>query len=81
MQEVIVYRNPGEAAIWHALQNGEFFPVIVGIIVFFAVFLLANRFVVEKFFSWRARGTPTTVNLVVSAILGIVVVMWMLSRI
>lgn len=42
MQEIIVYRNPLEAAMWHGIMDGSFFPVIVGVLVFFAVFLGLN---------------------------------------
>lgn len=43
MQEIIVYRNPMQAALWHTIMSGDFFPVIVGVVVFFLVFLGANR--------------------------------------
>jgi hypothetical protein len=43
MQEIIVYRNPMEASVWNAIMSGDFFPVIVGVVVFFLVFLGANR--------------------------------------
>lgn len=43
MQEVIIYRNPMEAAMWNAIMDGSFFPVIVGVVVFFCVFLATNR--------------------------------------
>ncbi len=43
MQEIIVYRNPLEAALWSAIMGGSFFPVIVGVVAFFCVFLAVNR--------------------------------------
>lgn len=43
MQEIIVYRNPMEAALWSTIMSGDFFPVIVGVVVFFLVFLGVNR--------------------------------------
>ena len=43
MQEIIVYSNPMEAALWNTIMSGDFFPVIVGVAVFFLVFLGANR--------------------------------------
>lgn len=27
MQEIIVYRNPLEAALWSAIMDGSFFPM------------------------------------------------------
>ena len=33
MTEIIVYRNPAEAALWQMLSGGEFFPVFAGAIV------------------------------------------------
>ena len=53
MQEIIVYRNPLEAAMWNSFMNGDFFPVMVGIAVFFAVFL-ASHAVACKI--WGSRG-------------------------
>ena len=32
MTEIIVYRNPAEAALWQMLSGGEFFPVFAGAI-------------------------------------------------
>ena len=80
MQQIIVYRNPMEAAFWDMMSGGTFFPVIVAIVVFFAVFLTADRFVVERF-PRRTRGTVTNINLVVSGLVGIGVAVWMFSRI
>ena len=45
MTEIIVYRNPAEAALWQMLSGGEFFPVFAGAIVgVFAVMLAAKVF-------------------------------------
>ena len=41
MTEIIVYRNPAEAALWQMLSGGEFFPVLVGVL---AVMLAAKVF-------------------------------------
>ena len=51
MQEIIVYRNPLEAALWSAIMNGSFFPVIVGVVAFFCTFLVVNQ-VLNKGRSW-----------------------------
>ena len=53
-QSIIVYRTPLEQQMWEALMNGQLFPIIVGTIVFFIVFLIANG-VMNKFIhgAWR----------------------------
>ena len=75
MQEVIVYRNPAEAAFWHAMQGGEFFPVIAGAIVFFIVFLTLNAVFEWRWGSWgKGASTRTNIALVVGALSGILTV-------
>lgn len=71
MQSIIVYRNPLEAMLWQGFMDGSFFPIIVGVVVFFAVLLTINKVVVERYFGWSRRGTPTNVNLAVSAAIAI----------
>ena len=45
MTEIIVYRNPAEAALWQMLSGGEFFPVLAGAIVgVLAVMLAAKQY-------------------------------------
>lgn len=79
MQSIIVYRNPVEAAFWEGAAQAEFFPIIVGIVAFFAVFILANSFIVTRFFSWRNREVATKINLAVSAMIAVTVCykMWL----
>jgi len=43
MQEIIVYRNPAEAAFWNLASNGQFFPIIAGIVVGLIVMLVLNH--------------------------------------
>ena len=79
MQEIIVYRNPLEAAMWHTVMSGEFFPVIAGVVVFFAVFLPLNHFLSQRFGSWGKTGKQVSYfSLGVGAVLGITTVrlMW-----
>lgn len=38
-QEIIVYRNPGEKAFWDFIMSANAFPLMIGVVVFFAVFL------------------------------------------
>lgn len=77
--EFIVYRNPLEAQMWHMLQGGSFFIVICGILAFFTSFLLLN-YLTERVLSldYRQRQTATTVNLILGAIVGIAVIVYMI---
>lgn len=79
MQEVIIYRNPLEAQMWHMLQGGSFFIVICGILAFFATFLILNTFT-ERILrlSWESRGTASIVNLFIGAVVGIGVIVFMI---
>ena len=52
MQEIIVYRNPAEAALWQLLMSGEFFVVLCGILAFFAVFLGMHAVMTRIWGSW-----------------------------
>ncbi len=79
MQEVIVYRNPLEAAMWHAMMAGEFFPIIVGIVVFFAVFLTAHGLMVKRWGSWgKGAAQRSYAALAIGAVAGILTIwkMW-----
>ena len=79
MQEIIVYRNPMEAAMWHSLSNGELFPVLCGIIVFFATFLFTNAVMNKIWGSWgKAAAMRTNAALVFGALSGIMVIWKML---
>ena len=43
MNEIIVYRNPGEAAFWNLITTSpNAFPVIAGIVVFFVTLTVIN---------------------------------------
>lgn len=68
MQEVIIYRNPAEAALWNAIMGGSFFPVIVGIVVFFCVFLTANRLLNKG----RSFGVDVPRNTNIALAIGVV---------
>jgi uncharacterized integral membrane protein len=74
MQSIIVYRNPMEAAFWESMSGGAMFPIMVGIVVFFAVFLTVHVQIVERFFGWRAQAWPSYLNLFASACVGIAVI-------
>lgn len=51
MQEIIVYRNPMEAALWNVLMSHGF-EIVVFIVIFFLVFVTLNH-LGEKFYSRR----------------------------
>ena len=79
MQEIIVYRNPMEAAFWHSMSNGELFPVLCGIVMFFTVFLAANAVMNKIWGSWGKRAAMrTNAALVFGAISGVLVIWKML---
>lgn len=81
MQSIIVYRNPLEAAFWESMSGGQLFPIMVGIVAFFAVFLLAQKLIVDRFYRWGNNGTPTNINLFASAVIAVFVCWHMLSKI
>ncbi len=76
MQEVIVYRNPMEAAMWHALSGGEFFPIIVGIVVFFAVFLTVNALLNKWYGSWGKAAQMRTQGALTAGVVAGVLTVW-----
>lgn len=78
-QSIIVYRSPLEQQMWEGLMSGSFFPIIVGVVVFFIVILSLNRFVIERVRGWRYKSWPINVALAVSAVAGIAVVRFMVG--
>lgn len=48
MQEVIVYRNPAEAAFWSMMTDGSMVPIAAGALAAVVVFLLTNRVLVGR---------------------------------
>ena len=43
MQEIIVYRNPLEAAVWNTIASGEALPYFIWALVFFATLIFLNE--------------------------------------
>lgn len=43
MQEIIIYRNPGEKILWDMISNGQLFPFIIGVVVFILTFIIINK--------------------------------------
>ena len=53
VQEIIVYRNPMEKMFWDTAANGEYFPVIAGIVVFFGLLLIGLKLLEKcRWSSW-----------------------------
>lgn len=53
-QEIILYRNPAEKAIWDAMSGGEIFPFMVAAAVFIVAFIVTAK-ALEKFIPWHKR--------------------------
>lgn len=75
MQSIIVYRNPLEAMLWEGLMNGSFFPLIVGIVVFFFVLLLSNK-ILNKVRTTGNRARNTDISFLIGAVAGIASVIY-----
>ncbi len=83
MHEIIVYRNPLEADFWHMVGDGQFFPVIVGVVAFFAVFLTLNAVVprllrgsnVTRRFFFKNEAALTYGELAFGAVAGVATTM------
>ncbi len=77
MQEIIVYRNPMEAALWNTIMSGDFFPAIVGIVVFFLVFLGVNRILNKGRMFGKTVARNTNIALGLGALLGFATIYFM----
>lgn len=77
MQEIIVYRNPMEAALWNTIMSGDFFPVIVGVAVFFLVFLGANRILNRGRNFGKTVTRNTNIALGLGALVGVATIYFM----
>lgn len=69
-QEIIVYRNPAEKAFWDLLSSGSMVPIFAGIIVFFVVFLAANR-LITRGRTFHVPGWQTNLSLAIGALAGV----------
>lgn len=56
MTEIIVYRNPFEAAFWNLLSSngGVIFPLIMGLVAFFISMAVVDTY----FHRWAVRISP-----------------------
>lgn len=78
MQEIIVYRNPAEAAFWNTIMSADnIFPIFVGVVVFFAVLLITDSLVRKSKIRAIYNLRNSYVSLIVGAICGIFTVWYM----
>lgn len=47
-QEIIVYRNPAEKAMWDLLMDGGSFPFMVTLVAYFIVLVIYFRFLEKR---------------------------------
>lgn len=77
VQEIIVYRNPGEKAMWDVLMSGDAFPVIAAVVVGFIVLACADSVIgksVRRYVGFKNEGN---VYLVLSAIAAVATWWWL----
>jgi uncharacterized membrane protein YjjP (DUF1212 family) len=53
MQEIIVYRNPVEAALWSGEYSGILIPILAGCIVFFLTFIINEKLFARSRFTYK----------------------------
>lgn len=76
MQQIIVYRNPAEAAFWDLLLNSpNMFPIGVGIVVFFVVLLISDN--VMRRNRVMRRMANSYASLVIGAVAGVIITWYM----
>ncbi len=70
VQEVIVYRNPAEAAFWHSISETPqlWLGLIVGFVLFIVVAQMMEKTPFFKKASWDARGK---IQLIPATIVGL----------
>lgn len=78
MQEIIVYRNPMEAALWNTIMSGDFFPVIVGVAMFFLMFIGANRVLNKGRVFGKTVARNTNIALGLGALAGAATIYFMM---
>ena len=67
MTEIIVYRNPAEAALWQMLSGGEFFPVFAGAVVGLIAVVVAARICERVLGTFRQPKWAGNLTLVIGA--------------
>jgi len=43
-QEIIVYKNPFDAMIWDSIASGQALPILVWIVLFFAMLYMLDKY-------------------------------------
>ena len=66
MHQIIVYRNPAEAAFWNLMSDGSLFPITCAIVIFFIVFMAINQIAMMKWTSFNIPKWMITANLAMS---------------
>ena len=74
-QEVIVYRNPMEAAVWNGIMTQEFAVFIMGILIFGSVLSCYSAFI-RPHIGWKNDKIASNIAIAVSAAAGIA---WILA--
>ena len=74
-QEVIVYRNPMEAAIWNGIMSPEFVVFIMGFVIFLTIISFYSAFI-QPHLGWSKRKVATNIAITIAAISGIA---WILA--
>ena len=67
MTEIIVYRSPAEAALWHMKSGGEFFPVFAVSIVGVLAVVIAARIFDKVLGTFRQPKWAGNLTLVIGA--------------
>ena len=73
--EIIVYRNPLEAAVWNGLMNSELvFPCLVAMVVFLVAVALSDKF---NLFRWLRFDNQSYGQLALGA-LAAIATLWLM---
>lgn len=79
-QEIIVYRNPAEKAVWDFITSGDAFPVMVAVLVFFVVLVVSSHIMdqLRILRDWRYADTRNRISMGVAVVAAIVVgsILW-----
>lgn len=64
MQEIIIYRNPAEAAFWNMMTSGDAIVYLIAAVMFIVGVWLTNIAGECTVRGWRFRRYATTISLV-----------------
>jgi len=74
MQEIIVYRNPIEAALWQGVTSEYFVPIFCGMFAFFVMFIAATK-LFERL-NWKVQYAHESA-IGIGAFFGSIVIWWL----